>query len=239
MIPVLAVPVLDRYDLLAGMEKSVDVDVKRYYVIDNGGNYDEDAAKWWPWWEHRHVCRPGANLGFGASVNLAIKTHLGAPWWLVVNDDIIFSPGDLQVLAEHMWASTTVPMLATMDGCGYSAFAINEHAVETVGWFDEAYHPAYCEDTDINWRCQQLGVQRIEVPGTTRHLASQTIRSSDVRRNSNDWSYPRNVKYHEAKWGGPPRAEVYATPFNLPFSEGGDPAVTTAPKLSRLRDLAW
>jgi len=239
VIPVLAVPVLDRYDLLAGMEKSVDVDVKRYYVIDNGGNYDEDAGKWWPWWEHRHVCRPGANLGFGASVNLAIKTHLGAPWWLVVNDDIIFSPGDLQVLAEHMWASTTVPMLATMDGCGYSAFAINEHAVETVGWFDEAYHPAYCEDTDINWRCQQLGVQRIEVPGTTRHLASQTIRSSDVRRNSNDWSYPRNVKYHEAKWGGAPRSEVYATPYNKPFSEGGDPSITTAPKLSRLRDLAW
>ena len=236
MIPVLAVPVLDRYDLLEGMEKSVDVDVKRYYVIDNGGAYDDESGSLWhDWWEHRHVCRPGANLGFGASVNLAIKANLGGPWWMVVNDDIIFTPGDLKVLAELMWSMSSTPLLATMEGCGYSAFAINELAVETVGWFDEAYHPAYCEDTDINWRCQQLGVQWIDVPGTSQHLASQTIRNSEVRRNSNDWSYPRNVKYHEAKWGGPPRSEVYTTPFN----QGGDPFITTAPRLSRLRDLAW
>ena len=235
MIPVLATPVLDRYDLLSGMEASVDIDVKRYYVIDNGGKYVESTSGMSMMAESIHVCRPGANLGFGASVNLAIKTNLGGPWWLFVNDDIIFSPGDLQALAEFMWASTSVPLLATMEGCGYSAFAINEHAVETVGWFDEAYHPAYCEDTDINWRCLQLGVMRVDVPGTSQHLASQTIRASDVRRNSNDWSYPRNVKYHEEKWGGPPRSEVYTTPFN----QGGDPSITTAPKLSRLRDLAW
>jgi len=235
MIPVLATPVLDRYDLLSGMEASVDIDVKRYYVIDNGGKYVESTSGMSMMAESIHVCRPGANLGFGASVNLAIKTNLGGPWWLFVNDDIIFSPGDLQALAEFMWASTSVPLLATMEGCGYSAFAINEHAVETVGWFDEAYHPAYCEDTDIDWRCRQLNVMRVEVPGTSQHLASQTIRNSSVRRNSNDWSYPRNVKYHEEKWGGPPRSEVFTTPFN----QGGDPFLTTAPKLSRLRDLAW
>jgi GT2 family glycosyltransferase len=234
MIPVLATPVLDRYDLLEGMEASVDVEVKRYYVIDNGGKYDPFRQEP-PWAEQRHVCEPGANLGFSASVNLTIKANVVAPWWLFVNDDIIFSPGDLQVLAEHMWASTSTPMLATMQGCGYSAFAVNELGVETVGWFDEAYYPAYCEDTDIDWRCRQLGVMRVDVPGTSQHLASQTIRNSPARRDSNDWTYPRNVKYHEAKWGGPPRAEVYLTPFN----QGGDPFFTTAPKLSRLRDLAW
>jgi GT2 family glycosyltransferase len=240
VIPVLATPVLDRYDLLAGMEASVDIEVKRYYVIDNGGKYDSVQTVDTPdWWESRHVCRPGVNLGFAASVNLAIKANLGGPWWLFVNDDIIFSPGDLQALEDHMWASVTVPMLATMQGCGYSAFAINEHVVEAVGWFDEAYHPAYCEDTDFNWRCERLGIHPSEVPGTSRHLGSQTIGSSMSRRNSNDWTYPRNVKYHEAKWGGAPRSEVYATPFNKPFSEGGDPSTTTAPKLSRLRELAW
>jgi len=44
VIPVLATPVLDRYDLLSGMEASVDIDVKRYYVIDNGGKYVESTS---------------------------------------------------------------------------------------------------------------------------------------------------------------------------------------------------
>ena len=59
MIPVLGVPVLDRYDLLEKMEESVDVEVKRYYVLDNGDKYDpfrQEPA----WAEQCHVCRPGA-----------------------------------------------------------------------------------------------------------------------------------------------------------------------------------
>jgi len=234
VIPILATPVLDRYDLLTGMEASVDTEVKRYYVIDNGGKYVESTSHMRMMVESVHVCRPGVNLGFAASVNLAIKANLGGPWWLFVNDDIIFSPGDLERLSEVMWAAET-PLLAMMAGCAYSAFAVNDLAIEAVGWFDEAYYPAYCEDTDFNWRCTQLGVQIVDVPGTTRHLGSQTIGGDQARRNSNDWSYPRNVKYHQEKWGGAPRSEVFTTPFN----QGGDPSITTAPKLSRLRDLAW
>lgn len=235
MIPILAVPVLDQYELLADMEKSVDADVRRYFVIDNGDRYEGTQADLAVRAEKTHVCRPGANLGFAASVNLAIKANVHAPWWMFVNDDMIFTPGDLEVVAEVMWASVGAPLLATMQGVGYSGFAINDAAVEKVGWFDEAYHPAYCEDTDIDWRCKQLGVFRVEVPGTSRHLGSQTINGDLNRRSQNNYTYPHNVKYHEAKWGGAPRKEVYTTPYN----QGGDPSLTPAPRLSRLRELAW
>lgn len=232
MIPVLVTPVLDRYDLLANMEKSVDVAVERYYVIDNGGKYAGESELFA---DVVHVCSPGANLGFGASVNLAIKANLMAPWWLFVNDDIVFSPGDLQVLEDRMWASLGEPLFVTMRGCGFSAFAVNDVAVETTGWFDENYHPAYCEDCDIEWRAKRKGVNIVDVSGTSKHLGSQTIRGDRGRQLKNERTYPLNSKYHNEKWGGDPRQEVYETPYNL----GGDPFLTPAPRLSRLRELAW
>lgn len=234
MIPVLAVPVLDQYELLADMEKSVDADVRRYFVIDNGDRYEGTQADLAVRAEKTHVCRPGANLGWGASINLAIKANIHAPWWLFANDDIIFAPGDLDRVAERMWQAAG-PTLATMQNCGFSAFAINDAMVEAVGWFDESYHPAYCEDCDYEWRARRKGFLPIIVEGSTRHLGSQTIGKSLPRRNSNNLTYPVNVKYHQAKWGGEPRQEVYETPFN----QGGDPSITPAPRLSRLRELAW
>ena len=231
MIPVLAVPVLDRYDLLVDMEASVDAEVRRYYVIDNGGRYDEDRR----WLPDRHVCRPGTNLGFAASINLAIKANLRAPWWFFVNDDIIFAPGDMERVSETMW-SARGPQIATLGDCGFAAFAVNDEAIEKAGWFDEAYHPAYCEDCDWTWRARMAGVREVVVQGETLHLASQTILGNINRRKSNDRTYPRNKEYHLSKWGGKePREEVYATPFNA----GGDPFATVAPKLSRLREMAW
>ena len=232
MIPVLAVPVLDRYDLLDGMESSIDAEVRRYYVIDNGGRYDEDR-KWIP---DRHVCRPGMNLGFAASVNLAIKANLRAPWWFFTNDDIVFAPGDMDRLAEVMWAAEG-PQIAWLKDCGFAAFAVNDTAIEAVGWFDESYHPAYCEDCDWEWRAKRIGgVMFVDVPATTRHLASQTILGDINRRKSNDRTYPLNKQYHREKWGGEePREEVFLTPFD----GGSDPSTTVAPKLSRLRELAW
>jgi GT2 family glycosyltransferase len=232
VIPVLGVPVLDRYDLLEEMEASVDTDVKRYYVLDNGGRYD--LAEW-PWWDRRHVCRPGANLGWGAAINLMIRANVAAPWWLFANDDMVFGPGHLAATAEYMWEHRE-PTIAHLAGMGYAAFAINAEAVERIGWFDESYHPAYVEDCDFNWRAKLVGdVTIIDIPGHSLHAGSQTIGGSPERKAANDITYRRNKDYHRSKWGSEPWEELFLTPFN----NGSNPAVTTAPRLSRLREQAW
>jgi len=234
VIPVLGVPVLDRYDLLEKMEESVDVEVKRYYVLDNGDKYDpfrQEPA----WAEQCHVCRPGANLGFGAGINLMIRANAAVPWWMFTNDDVIFGPGHLKAMAEYMWQAQG-PTVAHLAGLGYSAYAINFEAVERVGWFDESYYPAYVEDCDWNWRAKLIGgVTIIDIPGASFHAGSQTIGGSSERRRANDRTYARNKDYHRSKWGSEPWEEKFETPFN----GGGDPSSTTAPRLSRLRDLAW
>ena len=233
MIPVLALPILNRYDLAAGMEASVDHPVGRYYVVDNGGEYPEDrpfAAG------ARHVCRPGHNLGVAASWNLTIKANPLAPWWLFVNSDAVFGPGDLERLAEHMDSRTGPAVASLLDPpMFYSAFAVNAAAIEAVGLWDESYHPCYCEDSDWQARAARIGgvdLARVRSTAGNAEGGSVTIREPGT---DNGRTYPENVRYHIAKWGGPPWHEQYGTPWNL----GGDLDVSEQPALSRLRAQAW
>lgn len=223
-IPVLGFPVLNRYDHAENMVKSIDVPVDRMVIVDNGGKYKQGVFG-------AHVISPGANLGWGASINLMMRTNLQAPWWFFTNDDMIFCHGDLAEVEKFM-QNASGPTIGMMDGCGFAAFCVNPGAIEAVGWFDESYHPAYCEDCDWGVRASRLGIQIHEIPGHSIHIGSQTIRGEGT---NNDRTYQRNVAYHRAKWGGGPREEVFATPFD----KGGDPSITVAPKLSRLRDLSW
>src|SRR5512146_1915569 len=140
MIPVLAVPVLHPH-LVEQMLATVDMPCVRRIVIDNGGRLGDLPGV--------HVIRLPGNLGVGASWNLAMKVTPRAPWWAIVNDDIEFAPGDLAALAEAMDDPT--PRLVALDG--FSAFGINRGALDAVGWFDESFHPAYCEDADYEYRC--------------------------------------------------------------------------------------
>ncbi|MFZ9979551.1 MAG: glycosyltransferase family 2 protein [Opitutales bacterium] len=231
MIPVLVLPIINRYDLAAKMERSIDHPIGRYYVIDNGGGYDDSDPM-----PGRHVCRPGANLGVAHSWNLAIKANAGAPWWAFVNADVEFGPGDLARLAAHMDAAAG-PTVASLlrPPMFYSAFAVNDKAIEAVGFWDESYHPCYCEDSDWTARATRIGgVAFDQLGGATVTLegGSVTIREPGT---DNTRTYPANVAYHQAKWGGAPWAEAYATPWDLdgPLDE------VPQPTLSRLRKQSW
>lgn len=228
-IPVLALPILNRYDLAKKMMDTVDYPVERLYIVDNGSGWTFDKPDWAT---EMHVADPGANLGWGAALNLTWKANLHAPWIFFVNSDIEFAPGALEAAAKAIWSDmgAAVVMLA-----GYSAFGVNDKAMEKVGWLDESYHPCYCEDSDWHARAERIGGVTFHRPETdTLHVegGSVTIKETGTR---NSDSYPANVLYHKEKWGDSPWSEKYSTPWD----QGGDPSVTTAPKLSRLRSLAW
>ena len=221
MIPVLAVPVLNRPDLLEAMLASIDVRVDRLIVIDNspGGIIPSRGD----------VIRTGANLGVAASWNLAIKAAPRAPWWAIVNSDLEFAPGDLGRLAAHMDVSTGIATLVE-----FAAFGISAQAVERVGWFDENFVPAYCEDTDYRRRCALAGVPIEELAAAALHHTSSTYRSDSHLAQENARTYPENVAYYRRKWGGWIGDEHYATPFD----HGGSVADWSL-DFRRLRQLGW
>lgn len=236
MIPVLVIPVINRPELLARTLASIDVPVDRLVLIDNSttGGLAADAlaavgdlpVEW------AAIVEPPDNLGVAASWNFGIRTSAGAPWWCIANADTEFARGDLAALADAM----DDPGARWVGMCGdWRVFGINAATIETVGWFDENYHPIYCEDVDYERRCTLAGVPWWFVDGASTHEGSVSWRSDDRYRRANARTYPENVAYHRAKWGGGPRGgEVFTTPYD----RGGSLAEWTL-DLSRLRRLRW
>lgn len=232
-VPVLSIPCISRPDLLARCIASIDFPVGRLVVIDNSptGGYAEVVDRAVPgcvndW----HVTVPPANLGVAASWNLAIRTAPDAAWWCIANADTEFAPGDLARLAAEMEKGGA--RWVGMNG-DWRVFGITPEVIERVGWFDENYHPVYCEDADYERRCSLLGIPWYTIPGGATHVGSATI--ADPRYGSqNARTYPANVAYHRSKWGGGPRREVFTTPFDL----GGSVADWRL-DIRRLRDNTW
>lgn len=228
MIPVLAIPALNRADLLARCLGSIDVAVQRLLVIDNSSDdrIREVAEEF-----NADVLRIGANLGVAASWNLAMKANPQARWWAIAGLDSQFGKGDLDTLAEF------VDRDAPVVGClmQFGAFGLNRACLERVGFFDESFHPIYCEDCDYEYRCRLAGVPIVQLPSSTVHLEGGSVSLQDGHQADNARSFPANHDYYHAKWGGPIRGgETYTTPFN----RGGsirDWALDPA----RLRENAW
>ena len=203
MIPVLGVPVLNRGDLAARMLGSVDVPVEQQLVVLNG---DADRTRQELAGFDVTFIDPGHNLGVAASWNFIIRARPAAPWWLIVNADIEFGPGDLERLAEAMgWSGPRIACLYE-----FGAFAVNAEAIDTVGWFDENFHPIYYEDNDYRRRCQLAGVPVVKLISRTRHDNSSTIASGYADHNQR--TFPSNGDYYATKWGGPPGQETCTTP---------------------------
>lgn len=229
MIPVLGIPCINRPDLLERALASVDVPVGRVMVIDNswdGLTFDVPPALQ----PVLDVVVPGANLGFGGSVNHVIRSEPRGPWWCIANADVEFAPGDLARLAGEMeqgagWVGIT----------DWRVFGLSAGAVERVGFWDENYHPAFVEDCDYERRCDLAGVERWFIEGATSHVRSVSIRSDQRYARHNARTHAANLAYHAAKWGGPPRG---GERFTTPFDSGASVAAWTL-DLRRLRDGDW
>lgn len=256
-VPVLAVPVINRPDLLARCIASIDHAVARLVVIDNsptGGmadvvdaNVPDCVADWF-------VTEPPANLGVAASWNLAIRTHPDAPWWCIANADTEFGPGDLARLAqeierprqsvaggrgaigaEALETATSLPERWVGVNSDWRVFGLSRAAVRAVGLFDENFHPIYDEDADYERRCSLAGVPWYFIDGTSTHAGSAAIRSDERYARANARTHPANDAYYLAKWGGYPRnGERFTTPF-----DSGAPLSAWTLDIDRLRDQAW
>lgn len=228
MIPVLAIPGLNRADLLARCLASIDTEVQRLLIIDNSadGRIADVAEEL-----DAEIIETGANLGVAASWNLAIKANPQARWWAIAGLDTEFGPGDLERLADFV--DRDDPVVACL--LRFGAFGLNRAALDEVGWFDENFHPIYCEDCDYEYRCRLAGVPIVDLPSATVHLEGGSVALHDGHRDDNARSFPANHAYYNAKWGGSIRGgEVYTSPFN----RGGSIRDWTLDP-ARLRELAW
>lgn len=235
MIPVLGIPVINHPDYLAECVASIDAPLARLVIIDNspdGGMGDVVRSVLPDCVGELVVTRPPANLGYSASLNLLIRTHANLPWWMYANADAKFAPGDMARVEAQM-ATEPGPFL-----CGirdFRLFGLNAACVSTIGFWDENFHPIYCEDTDYTRRITLGGARYLMLPGDTGHVGSVCYRG-DGNPNAahNARTYPSNRRYYIEKWGGDIGREGYETPFD----DGGSVADWTL-RFERIRDNDW
>ncbi len=225
-IPVLGIPHYNRPDLLARCIASIDYPVEKLVIVNNGPDRVDNVPE--------HIVDPVGhvgeviyishpNAGVAGAWNEIIKL-CPAPWWMISNNDIQFTPGDLEKMADAAWRESRAgtPMGKLFGNHGASWFVVTQFGIHWVGLYDENIYPAYLEDCDWHYRAKLLGVRTANVEGVNaihgdgKLTGSCTVNSDPVLRDKNVQTHSRNFGYYEAKWGGRNGQEKFKSPFNDP-----------------------
>jgi GT2 family glycosyltransferase len=171
----------------------------------------------------------GENRGVSRSWNDGILTAFdeGADAVVVANDDVLPAAGDLDRLAEKAVRCSDRYIVSCagpherlgrlLPSHGYSFFAVNPVAIETIGCFDENFFPAYCEDQDYARRAGLAGLSEENCADTTvLHAGSSAIFASPELALQNAITQRHNIAYYMRKWGGDAGSERFETPFGKP-----------------------
>ncbi len=225
MIPVLGIAVLNRFDLLARLLNSLEPrSMGTLWIVDNRPYVDRrpllsicPALERYE--ERLRVIRAEYNLGVAASWNLIIRATPGSPYWVLCNDDVVFARDGLARLEEHV--VTRIDREAAMFAYGFSCFAVTALGIQTVGFFDENFWPAYLEDVDWFRRATLLGIPSSLISAVADDhgidgQGSSTIRFQPDLAQALGLTHVHAANYYRKKWGGDPGNEVFDLPFHRP-----------------------
>ncbi|MDD5006369.1 MAG: glycosyltransferase [Candidatus Omnitrophica bacterium] len=179
------------------------------------------------------------NKGCAASWNYGIKyaiRHFGSTHFFIPNNDILLHPEAIDILLKTIQKKDVV-LATAIDVAGkisgqeefngllppvktllseapeFSCFMLNLKAIEKVGYFDEAFYPAYFEDNDYHHRIKLAGLKAIKTNRALYfHYHSRTIKENEDIRNKSNLGYNLNQEYYIKKWGGLPGHEKLSSP---------------------------
>jgi GT2 family glycosyltransferase len=197
MIPVLSIPVLNRYDLLDESLELINFPIKEILIINNGKELYEPKRKDL----NIRVLNLPSNLGMAGSWNLTIKLYPHEKFWIFSSADIFWLPGSLKKLYELSNESRIVTSSES-----FSCFSIGENIVREIGLFDEYFYPYLFEDSDYAKRLEiakktndSLQFLHREVKVKTPYGIAQTVKSdkkiSDIANITNQ----KNKDYWDLK----------------------------------------
>lgn len=238
-IPLIVVPIVNGFHWLQRLVDSIDYPVDELFVIDNNGRGElieslSDLAKT----KHKFVkkitiCHLPHNIGCSGSWNLAIKCYMTLPYWIIVNNDVAFTPGLLQEIVEK----------SKDDNYGiikgkefqWDLFLIKDWVIEKCGLFDENFYPAYLEDCDYYIRLLKQNVSICHLQNKHLHgdngyevSGSQTWRLDSSIAEKLHSAHHKNFTYMSEKWGSNWRDSNWEYhPWETPFNKEDLPITYT------------
>ena len=205
------IPTINRADLLDGALKDLAKnmsDMDLLLLVDNGSQNITVPT------EFKKVAffQSEKNLGVSKSWNHMMKTAFklsDIDYLLILNDDIVLGKTKKDIL-ELIGSNPDVSLFVGPQN--WCAFLMHKSILNTVGFFDEKFFPAYYEDNDYHYRVKLANVKHLmNCPALDPviYLNSQSIeKDSSLRRGSH-----KNHMYFKKKWGGDPGEEKFTTPF--------------------------
>ncbi|MEY3377087.1 MAG: hypothetical protein RLZZ328_29 [Bacteroidota bacterium] len=198
MIPVISIPILNRYDLLDKSLESIDFDVKEILIVNNGREIYEPKRKDL----NVRVLNLPSNLGMSGSWNLTIKLYPHESFWVFASADTIWKPGALKKMFDVSGKSKLVTTHR-----GLCVFSLGENVVREVGLFDEHFYPYLFEDSDyverlnINIRSGNGKLESIDLEDIfDKSIGDGTTVSSDSRlKEKSIETYKKNKDYFDLK----------------------------------------
>jgi GT2 family glycosyltransferase len=208
-IPVLGTQSLNSFTNLKNLINSIDYPVETLSIVINSenvnyfldvdefckNNIDKDLI------ERVDISFHPTNLGCPASWNYHFKSYPYADFFVKPDDDIVFSPGDLEKIVN---ALSSHDMVFYSSGTGYACFGITKHTLKTVGLFDENLFPCNYEDNDYELRCNSYEIKKISLSLNTHHVSSGTSRNITAEEHE---KYLQKYlitteEYFHRKWNG-------------------------------------
>lgn len=236
-IPVIGTAVVNGVHWLRRQLASIDYPVADYIVINNNGRdeitqeLNDLAAQHHDHIDRIHMVHMPGNIGCAGAWNLVIKSRLMSPYWLIVNHDVEFTPGLLDLIVQHTKDDKLGIIFPDAGEHGMGAwnfFVIRDWVIRDFGLFDENFYPAYAEDVDylVRLNLHPIRTQRgLEIPynhghGPSREYAnngSQTWRTDPALKAGIDHGRIINEdEYLRRKWGPNWRwFDTHRTPFAL------------------------
>jgi GT2 family glycosyltransferase len=213
----IGVPILNRLDLLERCLAAIDYPAE--IVIVNNNTVDGEfkaRLEAMATSQGFRVLHQTRNLGVSGSWNLIARTGFaeGHEWVFIGSNDTFLRPGSLRAAVEF----PKEPHVALYHLEYYNFFMVSQRTIDDVGWFDENFYPAYCEDKDFSYRCTLANLRRINIIGASgEHVGSATIHSNPHYFAQNERTHQvLNNEYYVRKWGARDDEEVFTQPFNDP-----------------------
>ena len=180
------------------------------------------------------------NLGCAEGWNTIIKSFIFSPYWVIIKDDVSFTPGFLKELHETSLENPDAGMvhgkpvyIPNMNKFGsFDMFLIRDWVIKDYGLFDINYYPAYFEDIDYMLRLLNKPIRIInELKHSYYHgdTLDYNVSGKNTQKTSDELfirlinAKYKNYNYFLKKWNANPEDinenninDIYKYPFNNP-----------------------
>jgi len=194
----LLVPTLNRY-----VKDFPNTDI---YIYDNGNQQLPTSYGG----GRIHIYSEGNKGVAGAWNYLLTKIYANHEYALVLNDDVYLGLTEAHITAFIARNSKEGFITTMYDWC---VFLLPKKTWERIGAFDEQFYPAYCEDSDYQYRMILAGIEIYRTPEIfpqTYRVSMTTHKEPEKYRNL----FANNKVLYRKKWGGNPNEEKFKKPYD-------------------------